>query len=78
MFEVRVVSPLDNFWEERDQRIYTAAGRKSDWSGASGASGQEVGQRDHGYLADTFTEAVGLKQRIEAVGGVSAVTIREK
>ena len=76
MFEVRTKSPMDDRWGERDEEIYAAAGRHSNFSGAGAGCNIGAG-RDHGFEVATFAEAQAMKAALEQVEGV-IVTIREK
>ncbi len=71
-FEVRSFSPVDENWEERDEIIYKAAGRKSDTSGSGCPHGQEIGERDHLWKVKEWKDAQDLLQRLKLVEGVRA------
>ncbi len=76
MFLVEATAPLDDQWEERDADILTAAGRKSDGSGASGKSMGGVSCREHHWYVPDFAEANRMRHALLAVPKVYA-TIRE-
>lgn len=76
MFEVQVSYILDDLWEERDQLIYEAARRRSDWSTA-GSDGINPSSREHGWFVSTFDEAIALKGRLALVAKIT-VTFREQ
>lgn len=67
MFLVKSYSPLDDRWEERDQEIFTVAGRRPLYSMASSG-----GEREHGWQCVTFDEAHKLRRTLETIDGVSA------
>ena len=75
MFEVLTTSPLDETWEERDEKLYEIVGRKSNFNGAGKERGKE-GIREHGWLVQSFEEARQLKKLLRMVPKVK-VTIRE-
>lgn len=70
MFLVRSVSPLDELWEERDELISAAAGRRSDHSSAGASC------RDHSWNVEQFDEALAMRKRLARVEAVTA-TLRE-
>jgi hypothetical protein len=76
MFEVRTNSPFSDDFQERDEKIFAAAGRQSDFSGA-GVGPNACAGRDHGWHVKTFAEAQEMKRRLDALPNVT-VTIREK
>lgn len=74
MFYVHANYPLDEGWKLKDDAIYKAAGRRSDYSSAGGAPGHQY--RHHGWNVETFADALAMKDRLLKVRGVCA-TFRE-
>lgn len=74
MFDVRLTTEFGNDFAARDEMIYAAAGRVSDWAGGGCGGGRCV--RDHGWAVPTFDAARRLKYRLDQLPGV-CVTIRE-
>lgn len=71
-FKVRLAYLVSGDWEETDRRLYAAAGRRSDASGAGHI------WRDHSWRVSTLSLAVAMRKRIEvAVPGIT-VTVREE
>lgn len=72
MFLVESKSPFDDDWQARDKQIRAAAlpCRHTD-------SGTDFCERDHAFLAETFEQALALKERLEAIPDVRA-TIQEQ
>ncbi len=71
MFQVTTYSLLDEFWEERDQKFFQIAEKKSDMSTAGSK------KREHSWFVPTFELAKKLRDNLAEVEGTNAVTIRE-
>ncbi len=69
-FQVRVRFPADCNFRKRDFQLFDLAGRKSDFCGSNFI------MRDHGWVVNSLTEAIALKEKIGTSGEFSA-TIRE-
>ena len=67
-FEVVLKYPMNEFSAEKDDAIFAAAGRQSEWSGGG------MGLRDIGWTCQTFEQAQELKCALSPFG---SATIRE-
>lgn len=69
-FRVHAISPTDDRWEERDQRITKSAGRKADRI----ERGRE--RCEYSWAVAGFEDAVRMRKRLAEVEGVKA-TLQE-
>lgn len=65
-FEVRAQYDFD-MWPEADEIMFEVAGRKCDFAGT------DFRGRDLGWVEEKFSEAVEMRQRLEAAGASAQV-----